>query len=127
MRQNFTVIKKKSLIQAMQQYYDHYIVATGMYNLVLYENHFEMLERALSYHMNIMNDLNETFKLLEPLEESIDMIGLEKCIFKTRTERLALDNYYALQELRDLYKEVEHQFYTLKTASMMGDDSNDTD
>lgn len=127
MSQKFTVIKKKSLIQAMQQYYDQYIVATGMYNLVLYENHFEMLEQALSYHMNIMNDLNETFKLLEPLEESIDMIGLEKCIFKTRTERLALDNYYALQELRDLYKEVEHQFYTLKTASMMGDDRNDTD
>lgn len=127
MSQKFTVIKKKSLIQAMQQYYDHYIVATGMYNLVLYEHHFEMLERALTYHMNIMNDLNESFKLLEPLEESIDMIGLEKCIFKTRTERLALDNYYALQELRDLYKEVEQQFYTLKTASMMGDDSNDTD
>lgn len=127
MSQKFTVIKKKSLFQVMQQYYDHYIVATGMYNLVLYEHHFEMLERALTYHMNIMNDLNETFKLLEPLEESIDMIGLEKCIFKTRTERLALDNYYALQELRDLYKEVEQQFYTLKTASMMGDDSNDTD
>lgn len=126
MSQTFTVIKKKSLIQAMQQYYDQYIVATGMYNLVLYEHHFEMLERALTYHMNIMNDLNETFKLLEPLEESIDMIGLEKCIFKTRTERLALDNYYALQELRDLYKEVEQQFYTLKTASMMGVDNNDT-
>lgn len=127
MSQKFTVFKKKSLIQMMQQYYDLYIVATEMYNLVLYEHHFEMLERALTYHMDIMNRLNETFKLLEPLEESIDMIGLEKCIFKTRTERLALDNYYALQELRDLYKEVEHQFYTLKTASMMGDDSNDTD
>lgn len=127
MRQNFTVFKKKALKQRMSQYYDRYIVATGMYNLVLYEHHFEMLEHALSYHMNIMNDLKETIKLLEPLEESIDMIGLEKCIFKTRSERLALDNYYALQELRDLYKEVEHQFYTLKTASMMGDDSNDTD
>ena len=126
MSQTFTVIKKKSLTQAMQQYYDRYIVATGMYNLVLYEHHFEMLEHALSYHMNIMNDLKETFKLLEPLEESIDMIGLEKCIFKTRTERLALDNYYALQELRDLYKEVEQQFYTLKTAGMMGVDANDT-
>lgn len=127
MRQNFTVFKKKALKQRMSQYYDRYIVATGMYNLVLYEHHFEMLEHALTYHMNIMNDLKETIKLLEPLEESIDMIGLEKCIFKTRSERLALDNYYALQELRDLYKEVEHQFYTLKTASMMGDDSNDTD
>lgn len=127
MSQNFTVFKKKALKQRMSQYYDRYIVATGMYNLVLYEHHFEMLEHALTYHMNIMNDLKETIKLLEPLEESIDMIGLEKCIFKTRSERLALDNYYALQELRDLYKEVEHQFYTLKTASMMGDDSNDTD
>ena len=126
MSQTFTVIKKKSLTQAMQQYYDRYIVATGMYNLVLYEHHFEMLEHALTYHMNIMNDLKETFKLIEPLEESIDMIGLEKCIFKTRTERLALDNYYALQELRDLYKEVEQQFYTLKTAGMMGVDANDT-
>lgn len=126
MRQNFTVFKKKALKQRMSQYYDRYIVATGMYNLVLYEHHFEMLEHALTYHMNIMNDLKETFKLIEPLEESIDMIGLEKCIFKTRTERLALDNYYALQELRDLYKEVEQQFYTLKTAGMMGVDDNDT-
>ena len=126
MSQEFTVFKKKALKQMMSQYYDRYIVATGMYNLVLYEHHFEMLERTLTYHMNIMNDLNETFKLLEPLEESIDMIGLEKCIFKTRTERLALDNYYALQEMRDLYKEVEQQFYTLKTASMMGVDNIDT-
>lgn len=126
MRQNFTVFKKKALKQRMSQYYDRYIVATGMYNLVLYDHHFEMLEHALTYHMNIMNDLKETFKLIEPLEESIDMIGLEKCIFKTRTERLALDNYYALQELRDLYKEVEQQFYTLKTAGMMGVDDNDT-
>ena len=126
MRQNFTVFKKKALKQRMSQYYDRYIVATGMYNLVLYEHHFEMLEHALTYHMNIMNDLKETFKLIEPLEESIDMIGLEKCIFKTRTERLALDNYYALQELRDLYKEVEQQFYTLKTAGMMDVDDNDT-
>lgn len=126
MSQNFTVFKKKALKQRMCQYYDRYIVATGMYNLVLYEHHFEMLEHALTYHMNIMNDLKETFKVIEPLEESIDMIGLEKCIFKTRTERLALDNYYALQELRDLYKEVEQQFYTLKTAGMMGVDDNDT-
>ena len=116
------VIKRKALKKAIQEYYDHYIVATEMYNLVLYEHRFEMMENALIYHMNIMNDLKKTFKLIEPLEESIDMIGLEKCIFKTRTERLILDNYYALQELRDLYKEVEQQFYTLKTVSLMGDD-----
>ena len=121
------VIKRKALKQGMQQYYDNYIVATELYNLVLYEHHYEMLENALTYHMNIMNDLKKTFKLIEPIEESIDLIGLEKCIFKTKTERLVLENYYALQELRDLYQEVERQYYTLKTASMLECDDNDTD
>lgn len=122
MSQNFTVFKKKALKQRMQQYYDHYIVATEMYNLVLYDNHFEMLEQALTYHMNIMNDLKDTFKMIEPLEESIDMIGLEKCIFKTKNERLILENYYALQDLRELYKEVEQQYYTLRTWDSMDKD-----
>ena len=116
------VIKRKALKKGVQEYYDHYIVATEMYNLVLYDKRFELMENALTYHMNIMNDLKNTFKLLEPIEESVDMVGIENCIFKTRTERLILDNYYALQELRDLYKEVEQQFYTLKTASLTGDD-----
>ena len=126
MSDTVNVIKRKALKKAVQDYYDHYIVATEMYNLVLYDKRFELMENALTYHMNIMNDLKETFKLIEPIEESIDLIGLEKCIFKTKTERLILDNYYALQELRDLYKEVEQQFYTLKTAGLLGDD-NDTD
>ena len=121
------VIKRKALKKGVQEYYDHYIVATEMYNLVLYDKRFELMENALTYHMNILNDLKNTFKLLEPIEESVDLLGIENCIFKTRTERLILDNYYALQELRDLYKEVEHQFYTLKTASLMADDDNDTD
>ena len=120
------VIKRKALKKGVQEYYDHYIVATEMYNLVLYDKRFELLGNALTYHMNILNDLKNTFKLLEPIEESVDLLGIENRIFKTRTERLILDNYYALQELRDLYKEVEHQFYTLKTASLMGDD-NDKD
>ena len=120
------VIKRKALKKGIQEYYDHYIVATEMYNLVLYDKRFELMENALTYHMNILNDLKNTFKLLEPIEESVDLVGIENCIFKTRTERLILDNYYALQELRELYKEVEHQFYTLKTASLMGDD-NDSD
>ena len=64
--------------------------------------------------------------MLEPIEESVDIIGIEKCIFKTKTERLILDNYYALQDLRELYKELEQQFYTLKTISLMSD-GNDTD
>ena len=120
------VIKRKALKKGVQEYYDHYIVATEMYNLVLYDKRFELMENALTYHVNIMNDLKNTFKLLEPIEESVDLLGIENCIFKTRTERLILDNYYALQELRDLYKEVEQQFYTLKTVSLMGDD-NDSD
>lgn len=119
------VIKRKALKKGVQEYYDHYIVATEMYNLVLYDKRFELMENALTYHMNILNDLKNTFKLLEPIEESVDLVGIENCIFKTRTERLILDNYYALQELRELYKEVEQQFYTLKTAVLMGDD-NDT-
>ena len=126
MSQSVKAIKRKALKKGVQEYYDHYIVATEMYNLVLYAHHFEMMENALTYHMNIMNDLKETFKLLEPIEESVDIIGIENCFFKTKTERLILDNYYALQDLRELYKEVEHQFYTLKTASLMSDD-NDTD
>ena len=119
-------ITRKALKKGVQEYYDHYIIATEMYNLVLYDQHFEMMENALTYHMNILNDLKKTFTLLEPIEESVDLIGIEKCIFKTRTERLILDNYYALQDLRELYKEVEQQYYTLKSVALMEDDNDDT-
>ena len=122
----FKVIKRKALKQGVQEYYDNYVVATELYNEALYNNRFELIENALTYHMNIMNDLKKTFKLLEPIEESIDIIGLEKCIFKTKTERLVLDNYYALQDLKELYKQLEHQYYTLKTSSLMRDDNDDT-
>ena len=122
----FKVIKRKALKHGVQEYYDNYIVATELYNEALYNNRFELIENALTYHMNVMNDLKKTFKLLEPIEESIDIIGLEKCIFKTKTERLVLDNYYALQDLRELYKQLEHQYYTLKTSYLMRDDNDDT-
>ena len=127
MSNEVNVIKRKALKKAVQDYYDHYMVATEMYNLVLYEHCFEMMGNALAYHLDMMVDLRNTFKLLEPVEESIDLLGIENCIFKTRTERLVLDNYYALQDLRELYKEVEQQYYTLKTASLMERDDNDTD
>lgn len=120
------VIKRKALKRGIQEYYDHYTVATELYNQVLYDHQFEGVEIALTYHMNLMNDLKKTFKLLEPIEESIDLLGLENCRFKTRSERLVLDNYYALQDLRKLYQEVEHQYYTLKTAILIGDE-HDTD
>lgn len=122
----FKVIKRKALKQGVQEYFDHYIVATDLYNEALYNNRFELIENALTYHMNVMNDLKKTFTLLEPIEESIDIIGLEKCIFKTKTERLVLDNYYALQDLRELYNQLEHQYYTLKTSFLIRDDNDDT-
>ena len=126
MSDNIKVIKRKALKRGVQEYYDHYAVATELYNNVLYNHQFEGIEMSLTYHMNIMNDLKKTFKLLEPIEESIDLLGLENCLFKTRSERLILDNYYALQDLRKLYQEVEQQYYTLKTASLLGD-NHDTD
>ena len=122
----FKVIKRKALKQGVQEYYDYYTIATELYNEALYNNRFELIENALTYHMNVMNDLKKTFQLLEPIEESIDIIGLEKCIFKTKTERLVLDNYYALQDLRELYKQLEHQYYTLKTNALMRDDDIDS-
>ena len=127
MSQTVKAIKRKALKQGVQEYYDHYFVATELYNEALYRHRFELMELAMTYHMNIMNDLKKTFTLLEPIEESVDLIGIEKCFFKTKTERLILDNYYALQDLRELYKEVEQQYYTLKSASLMVDDDIDTD
>ena len=110
-----TVIKMKALKRGVQEYYDSYCVATDLYNSVLYDDEYELLEHTLKYHYTLMNDLQRTFDILEPIEESIDLIGLEKCIFKTKNERLILENYYALQDLKELYKEVEQQYYTLRT------------
>lgn len=126
MSDKITVIKKKALKQGVQQYYDSYCVATDLYNAVLYDDEYELIENTLKYHYSLMKDLQKTFDILEPIEESIDLIGLEKCIFKTKNERLILENYYALQDLKQLYKEVENQYYTLRTWSMMDDDKNDS-
>ena len=42
------VIKRKALKKGVQEYYDHYTVATEMYNLVLYDKRFELMENALT-------------------------------------------------------------------------------
>lgn len=122
MSDKVTVIKKKALKQGIQQYYDSYCVATDLYNSVLYEDAYELIEHTIKYHYTLMKDLQKTFSILEPIEESIDLIGLEKCIFKTKNERLILENYYALQDLRELYKEIEQQYYTLRTWDSMDKD-----
>ena len=126
MSQSVKAIKRKALKQGVQEYYDHYTIATELYNEALYGDRFELMETAMTYHMNILNDLKKTFRLLEPIEESVDIIGIENCIFKTKTERLILDNYYALQDLRELYKQLEQQYYTLKTSALMRDDDIDS-
>ena len=128
MRVTFNVIKRKALKKAIQKHYNHYTAATALYNAALYDHKFELIEHALTYHMNMMNDLKELFKLLEPIEERVDLLDIENWFFKTRDERLILDNYYALQELRELYKEIERQYYTLKTfgLSLTEGDENDS-
>lgn len=125
MSQSVKPITRKTLKQGVQQYYDRYFLATELYNVVLYDKQYDLLEKALTYHMNTLNDLKKTFKLLELIVERVDLNDLEKRIFKTKSERLILDNYYALQDLRELYKEFETQFYTLKTVSLMVSDDND--
>lgn len=127
MSEKVTVIKKKALKHGIQQYYDSYCVATDLYNAVLYDDDYELIEHALKYHYTLMKDLKRTFDILEPIEESIDLIGLEKCIFKTKNERLILENYYALQDLRELYKEIEQQYFTLRTWDGMDKESDNND
>jgi hypothetical protein len=117
-----TVIKKKSLKRGVQEYYDSYCVATDLYNSVLYDKQYELMEHTINYHHNLITDLQKTFSILEPIEESIDLIGLDKYIFKTKNERLILENYYALQDLRELYKEVVNQYYTLRTWDIAKED-----
>lgn len=127
MSEKLTIIKKKELKRGIQQYYNSYCVATDLYNAVLYDDEYELIEHALIYHYTLMKDLKRTFDILEPIEESIDLIELEKCIFKTKNERLILENYYALQDLRQLYKEIEQQYFTLRSWDGMDKESENID
>ena len=48
MSQTVKAIRRKALKKGVQEYYDHYIAATEMYNFVLYEHHYEMMENVLT-------------------------------------------------------------------------------
>ena len=75
-----------------------------------------------------MNDLNKTFSLLEDVVDYVETTKLESVIFKTKHERLLMENYYFYQDMKELYQLVEQQFFTLKTYGIMkGEDDNDTD
>ena len=127
MSDSLTCIKFKALKKGRQDYFDHYLVATDLYNSVIYDDKYELLEHTLQYHYNFMNDLNQTFSLLEDVANYVETTKLESVIFKTKHERLVMENYYFYQDMKELYQLVEQQYYGLKTYGIMkGEDDNDT-
>ena len=128
MSDTVTCIKMKALKKGRQEYFDHYSVATDLYNSVIYGNQYELLEHTIQYHYNFIKDLNNTFELLEDVVDYVETTQLESVVFKTKYERLAMENYYFYQDMKELYSLVEQQFYTLKTYGIMkGEDDIDTD
>ena len=57
MSDTVTCIKMKALKKGRQDYFDHYLVATELYNSVIYTDNYELLEHTLQYHYNFMEDL----------------------------------------------------------------------
>ena len=128
MSDTVSCIKMKALKKGRQDYFDHYLVATDLYNEVMYNNHFELLEHTLQYHYNFLKDLNQSLSLLEGVVDYVEMAELETVVFKTKHERLAMENYYFCQDMKELHELGEQQYFTLKTYGIMkGEDDNDTD
>ena len=127
MSDTVTCIKMKALKKGRQQYFDHYLVATDLYNSVIYDDSYELLEHTLQYHFNFIKDLNRSFGLLEDVVNYVETTQLESIMFKSKHERLLMENYYFYQDMKELYELVEQQYYTLKTYGVMkGEDENDT-
>ena len=122
-----TCIKMKALKKGRQDYFDHYLVATDLYNEVMYNDKYELLEHTLQYHYNFMKDLNKSFGLLEGVVDYVENTQLESVVFKTKHERLLMENYYFYKDMQELYQLVEQQYFSLKTYGIMkGEDSDDT-
>ena len=127
MSDSLTCIKFKALKKGRQDYFDHYLVAADLYNSVIYDDKYELLEHTLQYHYNFMKDLKHSFGLLEEVVDYVDNTQLEHVVFKTKHERLLMENYYFFQDMKELYQLVEQQYFTLKTYGIMkGEDDNDT-
>ena len=127
MNDTVTCIKMKALKKGRQDYFDHYLVATDLYNSVIYDDKYELLEHTLQYHYNFLKDLNQSFGLLEEVVDYVDNTKLESVVFKTKHERLLMENYYFYQDMKELYQLVEQQYFTLKTYGIMkGEDDIDT-
>ena len=128
MSETVTCIKMKALKKGRQEYFDYYLVATDLYNMVIYDDKYEHLEYTLQYHYNFMKDLNNSLTLLEDVVDYVETTKLESVVFKTKHERLVMENYYFYQDMKELYELVEQQYFTLKTYGIMkGEDDNDTD
>ena len=128
MSDSVTCIKFKALKKGRQDYFDHYLVATDLYNSVIYDDMYELLEHTLQYHYNFLKDLNNSLSLLEDVVDYVETTNLETVVFKTKHERLVMENYYFCQDMKELYELVEQQYFTLKTYGIMkGEDDNDTD
>ena len=122
-----TCIKMKALKKGRQDYFDHYLVATDLYNDVMYNDKYELLEHTLKYHYNFMKDLNKSFDLLDGVVDYVENTQLESVVFKTKHERLLMENYYFYKDMQELYQLVEQQYFALKTYGIMkGEDSDDT-
>lgn len=127
MSDSLTCIKFKVLEKGRQVYFGHYLVATDLYNSVIYDDKYELLEHTLQYHYNFLKDLNQSFGLLEEVVDYVETTKLESVIFKTKHERLVMENYYFYHDMKELYQLVEQQYFTLKTYGIMkGEDDIDT-
>ena len=127
MSDTVTCIKMKALKKGRQEYFDHYLVATDLYNDVMYNHQAELLEHTLTYHYNFLRDLNKSFGLLEGVVDYVENTQLESVVFKTKHERLLMENYYFYKDMQELYQLVEQQYFALKTYGIMkGEDSDDT-
>ena len=126
MNNSLSCIKFKALKKGRQDYFDHYLVATDLYNSVIYDGKYELLEHTLQYHYNFMKDLNKSFGLLEGVLDYVENTQLESVVFKTKHERLLMENYYFYKDMQELYQLVEQQYFALKTYGIMkGEDSDD--
>ena len=127
MSDTLTCIKMKALKKGRQDYFDNYLIATDLYNEVMYNDKYELLEHTLTYHYNFIKDLNKSFGLLEDVVDYVENTHLESVVFKTKHERLLMENYYFYKDMQELYQLVEQQYFALKTYGIMkGEDSDDT-
>lgn len=124
MSEKIDVVKRKVLKQVRNEYFDHFTIACHYYNDFMYHNKFELYEDTLTYIAFVMKDLKQTFEALDSISDLVESFDLENQPFKTKSERLILDNHYFNQDMHQLYQELETMFYAVKVKGAMTDDEN---